>query len=185
MNMITNNSSSLSEITTGSSSGYGSSLHYLSIGSTRSDEYSNSFVDAIFKVSTKSLNILSLAGNNCYDQSCGYLPDQIQHLSALSKLYLHNLGNIQEFPEWFGNNNSFSPSLQLLHINNCKKLRHLPSKEAMLRLTKLSYLAIGRCPLLNLKKIREISDDDDSEWPKISHIPEVYEDGNQIPTHAQ
>ncbi|EYU37372.1 hypothetical protein MIMGU_mgv1a019055mg [Erythranthe guttata] len=186
MNMITTNSSSLSEITAGSSSsGHDSSLRYLSIDSTRCDEYSNSFVDAILKASTKSLNILSLAGNNCDDQSSGYLPDQIQHLTALSKLFLHDLGNIQEFPEWFGNNNSFSSSLQLLHINNCKKLRHLPSKEAMLHLTKLSYLAVGRCPLLNLKKIREISDDDDSEWPKISHIPEVYEDGNQIPTHAQ
>ncbi|KAL9162481.1 hypothetical protein ABFS82_07G092500 [Erythranthe guttata] len=186
MNMITTNSSSLSEITVGSSSsGHDSSLRYLSIDSTRCDEYSNSFIDAILKASTKSLNILSLAGNNCDDQSSGYLPDQIQHLTALSKLFLHDLGNIQEFPEWFGNNNSFSSSLQLLHINNCKKLRHLPSKEAMLRLTKLSYLAIGRCPLLNLNKIREISDDDDSEWPKISHIPEVYVDGNQIPTHAQ
>ncbi|KAL9162596.1 hypothetical protein ABFS82_07G102000 [Erythranthe guttata] len=187
MNMITTNSSSFSEIKAGSSSGHGSSLRHLSIGSTRCDEYSNSFVDAILKASAKSLNTLSLKGHNCDDQSSGYLPSQIQNLTALSRLFLHDLGNMQEFPEWFGNNSSFSSSLQLLHINNCKKLRHLPSKEAMLRLTKLSELDIGRCPLLNMKKIRERDDDenDDSEWPKISHIPKVYVDRNQIPTHGQ
>ncbi|GFP90314.1 hypothetical protein PHJA_001175300 [Phtheirospermum japonicum] len=88
-------------------------------------------------------------------------------------------------PEWFGN----LSSLETLHLWHCEKLRHLPSKQAMQRLSKLTYLWIYRCTLLISKerKRSNYNDDDnefpqifDSEWPKIPHIPEVVVDDRRI-----
>ncbi|EYU17617.1 hypothetical protein MIMGU_mgv1a018637mg [Erythranthe guttata] len=137
-----------------------------------------SLVDAILKASPKSLRKLDLYGTH-YSQ---YLPNQLQHLTTLSELCLWDFGEMEELLEWFGNNgNNLCSSLQKLTLCYFKKLRRLPSKEAMLRLSKLRYLYIYDCPMLNLKRIR---DGDDSEWPKISHIPYVSMNGIRIPTNA-
>ncbi|KAL8048974.1 hypothetical protein ABFX02_07G102700 [Erythranthe guttata] len=142
------------------------------------DEYSVSAVDAILKASAKSLHRLTLLGT----EHSRELPGQLQHLTALSELGLYDFGEMEELSDWLignNNNNNLSSSLQILHLSRCKKLRYLPSKEAMLHLTKLY---ISNCPMLHIK-----GGDSDygSEWPKISHIPYVVLDWVQIPTHAQ
>ncbi|EYU17630.1 hypothetical protein MIMGU_mgv1a024684mg [Erythranthe guttata] len=137
-------------------------------------------VDAILKATTKSLYGLALHGT----ERSRELPGQLQHLTALSRLRLYDFGEMEELPDWvIGNNNNdnnnLSSSMHMLSLYGCKKLRYLPSKEAMLRLITLN---ISDCPMLDIK-----GGDSDygSEWPQISHIPRVYVDGNQIPTHAQ
>ncbi|KAL3641606.1 hypothetical protein CASFOL_012421 [Castilleja foliolosa] len=114
-----------------------------------------------------SLRRLTLTGMEHWD--C--LPDQLQHLTSLEVLDLRDFG-IEALPEWLGN----LESLNTFTLSNCKKLRHLPSKQAMQRLSKLSDLQIYECPLLLKEKISNNDDDGedpqivDSEWPKISHI---------------
>ncbi|KAL3642076.1 hypothetical protein CASFOL_012891 [Castilleja foliolosa] len=116
-----------------------------------------------------SLGRLSLYGME--DWVC--LPDQLQHLTSLETLYLYDFG-MEALPEWFGN----LESLKVLYLLDCKKLKHLPSKQAMQRLSKLTRLQTWSCPLL-LKEKRSNNNKPrivDSEWPKISHIPEVQVD---------
>ncbi|KAL3641624.1 hypothetical protein CASFOL_012439 [Castilleja foliolosa] len=99
------------------------------------------------------------------------LPDQLQHLTSLEALDLRDFG-IETLPEWFGN----LESLEVLRLIDCKKLRRMPSKQAMQRLSKLIGLDILYCPLLLKEKRSNNVDDEivDSEWPKISHIPRIY-----------
>ncbi|KAL3641540.1 hypothetical protein CASFOL_012355 [Castilleja foliolosa] len=123
----------------------------------------NETVGAILLQCT-SLRSLELRGMEHWD--C--LPDQLQHLTSLKVLRLYNFG-IEALPEWFGN----LESLEELKLYDCEKLRHLPSQQAMQRLTNLHI----RCPLL-LKENRSNNNNEapqivDSEWPKISHIPRV------------
>ncbi|XP_047969936.1 putative disease resistance protein RGA3 [Salvia hispanica] len=74
------------------------------------------------------------------------LPQSIQNLTSLSLLKLENIG-IQELPEWLRN----LSSMQCLILVGCKKLRCLPSVDALKR---LSLLEIEDCPELCI----------DSEW---------------------
>ncbi|XP_057781732.1 putative disease resistance protein RGA3 [Salvia miltiorrhiza] len=120
-------------------------------------------VDGILQECCHSLNKLILLGM----ESCECLPESIQLLTALSELWLFDFG-MEELPEWFGN----LSSLKELYLYNCKRLRRLPSMDAMHRLTTLKLLWIRDCPELVIK--REAAD---SEWPKVSHIPEIYING--------
>ncbi|EYU40935.1 hypothetical protein MIMGU_mgv1a027109mg [Erythranthe guttata] len=139
----------------------------------QSDSDWTDIVDAVLKASTKSLRKLTLRGT----ERSRDLPDSLQHLTALSRLWLTGFGEMEALSDWLGNNNNLSSSLQRLLISHCRNFCRLPSKEAMQRLTKLTELGIYYCPLLNLKRRRDgdddNDDDDDSEWPKISHIPKV------------
>ncbi|KAL7145668.1 hypothetical protein ABFS83_07G101900 [Erythranthe nasuta] len=139
------------------------------------DEYSISVVDAILKATTKSLRVLRLHGT----EHSRELPSQLQHLTALYELYLYDFVEMEELPDWVIGNNNNNSFQKLLSLSGCNKLRCLPSKEAMLHLTKLYILD---CPMLHIKGR---DGDDGSEWPKISHIPFVYVDRVRIPTHAQ
>ncbi|GFQ00710.1 putative disease resistance protein rga3 [Phtheirospermum japonicum] len=136
----------------------------------------NEAVDAMLLQSI-SLRKLELFGMEHWDS----LPDQLQHLTSLEGLRLDDFG-IEAMPEWFGN----LSSLKELTLWGCKKLRHLPSKQAMQRLSKLTYLRIDRCPLLLLNNNNnnntnyELLQIDDSEWPKISHIPNIKVDWQRI-----
>ncbi|KAL7106391.1 hypothetical protein ACP275_07G110500 [Erythranthe tilingii] len=139
----------------------------------QSDSDWTDIVDAVLKASTKSLRKLTLRGT----ERSRDLPDSLQHLTALSRLWLTGFGEMEALSDWLGNNSNLSSSLQRLLISHCRNFCSLPSKEAMQRLTKLTELGIYYCPLLNLKRRRDgdddNDDDDDSEWPKISHIPKV------------
>ncbi|XP_057781735.1 putative disease resistance protein RGA4 isoform X2 [Salvia miltiorrhiza] len=122
-------------------------------------------VDGILQEYCHSLNKLTLVGM----ESCECLPESIQLLTALSELELNNFG-MEELPEWLGN----LSSLQQLSLCYCKRLRRLPSMDAMHRLTTLKLLFIWRCSELVIK-----SEAADSEWPKLSHIPEIYINGDE------
>jgi Leucine-rich repeat (LRR) protein len=96
------------------------------------------------------------------------VPHQLQHLTALERLEIRDF-NGEEFeealPEWLGN----LSSLQSLRILNCKNLKYMPSSTAIQRLSKLKQLRIWGCPHLKENCRKE----NGSEWPKISHIPDI------------
>ncbi|KAL0414545.1 UNVERIFIED_CONTAM: Disease resistance protein RGA2 [Sesamum radiatum] len=104
-----------------------------------------------------SLTTLRLYGRPQFES----LPDQLQHLTTLCYFELCDFG-IEALPEWFRK----LSSLQQLDIRRCNRLRHLPSKETILQLKKLTDLYITECPVLS-ERCRQ----DQSEWHKISHIP--------------
>uniref|UniRef100_A0A2K1XNL2 AAA+ ATPase domain-containing protein n=1 Tax=Populus trichocarpa TaxID=3694 RepID=A0A2K1XNL2_POPTR len=98
------------------------------------------------------------------------VPHQLQHLTALKALEIDDF-NGEEFeealPEWLAN----LSSLHFLTITNCKNLKYLPSSTAIQRLSKLKLLQISwGCPHLKENCRKE----NGSEWPKISHIPDIY-----------
>ncbi|KAL3498849.1 hypothetical protein ACH5RR_041581 [Cinchona calisaya] len=94
------------------------------------------------------------------------LPEQIQCISGLRKLSIHNFYGLETLPEWLGN----FPCLESLVLWFCKNLKQLPSAEALQRLTTLQALTIYDCPLLQ-KRCTKYSG---AEWHKIAHIPELY-----------
>ena len=106
---------------------------------------------------------------------CGWdklksVPHQLQHLTALETLHIGNFKG-EEFeealPEWLAN----LSSLRLLDIINCKNLKYMPSSTAIQRLSKLKTLQIWEgCPHLKENCRKE----NGSEWPKISHLPEIH-----------
>ncbi|KAK6161570.1 hypothetical protein DH2020_004951 [Rehmannia glutinosa] len=112
----------------------------------------------------QSLRRLSLYGIEYWDT----IPDKLQNLNSLLLLALYGFG-IKALPEWLGN----LSSLEVLYLYSCEKLRHLPSKEAMRRLTKLTELHMIDCPMLKQRCIGQ-ENEEDSEWSKISRIPQVY-----------
>ena len=71
---------------------------------------------------------------------------------------MEGLYEMLALPEWLGN----LSSLQKLYIMDCNRLLHLPTEEAMRRLTQLKTLEIYDCPNL-----------EDNEQSKIDHIPFV------------
>ncbi|CAA2974074.1 Hypothetical predicted protein [Olea europaea subsp. europaea] len=100
----------------------------------------NSFQAALDGIQrSKSLKYLSLCGWDHWDS----LPYQVQHLNSLKQLTLHGFG-IEALPNWIGG----MSSLFELELINCQKLRHMPSKEEMQRLTQLRELRVEGCPLL-------------------------------------
>ena len=98
------------------------------------------------------------------------VPHQLQHLTALESLSIRGFDG-DEFeealPDWLDK----LSSLRSLEIVGCKNLKYLPSSTAIKRLSKLKTLRIsGGCPHLS-ENCRE---GNGSEWPKISHIPQIY-----------
>ncbi|KAK9997659.1 hypothetical protein SO802_022345 [Lithocarpus litseifolius] len=73
------------------------------------------------------------------------LPDEIQHFIALKELHINGFDGMEALPEWLGK----LSSLQKLSLWCCEKLMHLPTMNAMRRLTKLERLEIIDCPKLN------------------------------------
>ncbi|XP_012829155.1 PREDICTED: disease resistance protein RGA2-like [Erythranthe guttata] len=156
-----------------------SSRGTLSTGTSCGESSHSSVFDAILKGSAKPLRTLQLYGT----KHSRDLPKELQHLTAPFEIYLYDFQEMEELPDWVignnnNNNNNLSSSLHKLGLYNCSKLRRLPSKEAMLRLTNLNLLLIYQSPMLNLKR----TPDRDSEWPKISHIPLVVVDGVAVST---
>jgi len=121
-----------------------------------------------------SIQLLNLSGSLKHLTIHGWdtlksVPHQLQHLTALENLWIINFKG-EEFeealPDWLGN----LSSLHFLTITNCKNLKYLPSSTAIQRLSKLKTLRILRgCRHLKENCRKE----NGSEWPKISHIPEI------------
>ncbi|KAM5552135.1 hypothetical protein ABKV19_026810 [Rosa sericea] len=100
------------------------------------------------------------------------LPEQIQHLTSLTYLWIDSFEGVEAIPEWLGN----LASLHSLSISECENLMYLPSVQAMQRLTRLDGLHIWYCPLLSERCTAESG----PEWPKISHIPNIKVDRQVI-----
>ncbi|KAK9138375.1 hypothetical protein Sjap_008969 [Stephania japonica] len=116
-----------------------------------------------------SLNSLHIYGWSCLKS----LPEQIQHLSRLEYLNIFGFDGMENLPDWLGK----LTALETLEISICKNLMHLPSANAMRKLTSLRKLNIQFCPLLTERckppKKRCGLCSGSSEWHKISHIYEV------------
>ncbi|KAK2971861.1 hypothetical protein RJ640_000878 [Escallonia rubra] len=93
------------------------------------------------------------------------LPVQLEQLNALKELYLRHFDGLEALPEGLGN----LSSLRSLHIYECSKLTKMPSVEAMQRLSKLEYLWISDCPLLEARCAKGSG----PEWNKIAHIRRI------------
>ncbi|GLU15043.1 hypothetical protein SLE2022_315730 [Rubroshorea leprosula] len=93
------------------------------------------------------------------------LPHQLRHLTALKQLRLQDFNGLEALPECLGD----LSSLHRLEIWNCSNLTHLPSIEAMRRLSNLQYLRILDCPKLKKRCAKKRG----REWSKISHIPNI------------
>ncbi|XP_022880668.1 putative disease resistance protein RGA4 [Olea europaea var. sylvestris] len=138
-----------------------SNLLYLGFGGFSKSIDFNSFQAALDGIQqSKSLHNFILYGWEHWDS----LPYQLQHLTSLRYLFLIDFG-FDALPEWFRD----LSSLENLFLSSLKKLRHMPSKEAMQRLAKLQNLTVIGCPLLE-KRLRE-ERGPDSEYSKVSHIP--------------
>ncbi|KAL3507449.1 hypothetical protein ACH5RR_032831 [Cinchona calisaya] len=124
-----------------------------------------------------SLRDLALYGRPHWDS----LPDQLQHLSALTDLKIRGFG-VKSLPDWFGK----LSSLEKLNLYNCEKLEHLPSHQSMTSLARLQYLCISDCPLLKERCRAENGSGPHSDWSKISHIhfividSESFKDGRKL-----
>ncbi|XP_071905644.1 putative disease resistance protein RGA3 [Coffea arabica] len=137
--------------------GYLTSLRKVKIGPF-SDDSAIEF-DWAGLASSSSLQHVSLQGM----RDTKSLPHQLQCLTTITSLYLHDFGAIEALPDWLGN----LASLEELILRRCPKLEYLPSVDAMERL-KLRRLVIRSCPLLKPRCTPESG----SEWSKISNIPE-------------
>nr|TKR63676.1 hypothetical protein D5086_0000323400 [Populus alba] len=103
------------------------------------------------------------------------VPHQLQHRTALEDLSICGFsgeGFEEALPEWMAN----LSSLRFLWIGDCKNLKYMPSSTAIQRLSKLKQLSIWGCPHLKENCTKENS----SEWPKISHILEIYREGKRV-----
>ncbi|GLT50773.1 hypothetical protein SLA2020_242350 [Shorea laevis] len=100
------------------------------------------------------------------------LPHQLRHLTALKELNLLDFNGLEALPEWLGD----LSSLHKLGIGDCSNLTHLPSIEAMRRLSNLQYLHIWRCPKLQKRCGKKRG----PEWSKISHIPNIRIHGKDV-----
>lgn len=118
-------------------------------------------VDDVLQNCCSSLGELVLMGTQIWE--C--VPESIQNLTALDSLELENF-EIEELPEWFER----LWSLKRLCLSNCTKLRSLPSRDAMQRLTKLKELRIRDCPEFRIE----------SERHKIFHGTSIYFNGHLV-----
>ncbi|GLT55757.1 hypothetical protein SLA2020_288500 [Shorea laevis] len=71
------------------------------------------------------------------------LPHQLQHFTALKRLWIRNFNGVEAFPEWLGD----LSSLTYLRIDSWNKLKSIP--EELGNLSSLSSLLIDSCNKLN------------------------------------
>ncbi|KAL0462092.1 UNVERIFIED_CONTAM: hypothetical protein Slati_0096800 [Sesamum latifolium] len=78
---------------------------------------------------------------------------------------------MEALPEWIRN----LASLEVLGLHECKRIKQLPSKEALQCLTELTDLYIEECP-----ELRERCKPHETEWHKISHIHRIILEGKWL-----
>ncbi|XP_027183555.1 putative disease resistance protein RGA3 isoform X2 [Coffea eugenioides] len=157
--------------------GFLTSLRELSIGpfSDDGDDHENSsiynefdwsgLISSSSSSSSSALRGLELIGLPHVES----LPPQIQYLTTLTSLCLWDFEGIKALPDWFGN----FAALEVLVLNGFKELGHLPSKDAVSRLTKLKRLSVSGSPLLK-ERCTSQSSGPDSQWSKVSHIQDLH-----------
>ncbi|GMI78155.1 hypothetical protein like AT3G14470 [Hibiscus trionum] len=84
---------------------------------------------------------------NGWDKPCS-LPHQLQHLTALEQLEIRDFDGLKALPKWLGN----LSSLRIICFRGCKNLVHLPSKEALQRLSNLHLFHMFSCRRLQENK---------------------------------
>ncbi|KAL2896443.1 Protein SUPPRESSOR OF npr1-1 CONSTITUTIVE 1 [Bienertia sinuspersici] len=107
------------------------------------------------------LNSLSIGGLESLDIASSSSMTSQLHFPALKLLRVIDNDCAEQVPDWVGN----LSSLQKLELEGCKNLMHLPSRDVILKMTRLTALTIRSCPLLQEKCAK-----DGAEWDKISHI---------------
>ncbi|KAK2654771.1 hypothetical protein Ddye_014627 [Dipteronia dyeriana] len=99
-------------------------------------------------------------------------------VSAFPKLKSLYFNDMEEWKEWDfeieDDNITIMPSLRLLEIDDCPKLKVLPKQ--IFRMAPLENLRIDRCPILS-DLYRERTGEN---WSDISHIPNIEIDGNYV-----
>ncbi|XP_074306826.1 putative disease resistance protein RGA3 [Silene latifolia] len=100
------------------------------------------------------------------------LPVQLGLLTTITGLRIVLFEDLEEIPEWLCN----LSSLELLEFRSCMSLKCLPSKEALLRLTRLRKLVIKDCPLLK----ECIFKDNSPEWLKVKHLNYIEIDDREV-----
>ncbi|CDP08014.1 unnamed protein product [Coffea canephora] len=115
----------------------------------------------------------------------GALPPSHPYFPSLSKLILYGWPHWESLPEQLQHLSALTlSSLERLYLYNCKKLENLPSDQTMRSLTRLTELQIEMCPLLTERRNSESSSssstDPISKWSKISHIPKIIINGQRI-----
>ncbi|KAL2893000.1 putative disease resistance protein RGA3 [Bienertia sinuspersici] len=144
-------------------------LRELKIGEFREKEEIISFVSQIKSSHSPSLPLRNV-------ELIGWpkvknMPQELQHLlssSTLQRLEIVGFDELDALPEWIGN----LSSLQALWLFDCEELKYLPSKQAMLRLSRLQHIHIINCPQLKERCSRQ-NNAPDSQWPNIQHIPNI------------
>ncbi|CDP15109.1 unnamed protein product [Coffea canephora] len=139
-----------------------SCLRVLSIGPFPDLRLEAELLSALASSSVRALTIVGWPHSNS-------LPEQLQYLTAITLLRISKFGSVETLPDWLGN----LGSLERLHLIDCEKLRYLPPMAAMRRLTKLRFLSIADCPLLQESCSK-------SERLKISHIPTILIDDERV-----
>ncbi|XP_038900029.1 putative disease resistance protein RGA3 [Benincasa hispida] len=107
--------------------------------------------------SLENLMLVDLEGSGAVQ-----LPQQLAQLTSLRSLHISHFNGVEDLPECFGN----FTSLEVLKLYNCVKLKNMPSKEAMSKLTRLKSLRVYGCSQLELNE-------GDFEWVNISHVPTI------------
>ncbi|XP_060176628.1 putative disease resistance protein RGA1 isoform X2 [Lycium barbarum] len=98
----------------------------------------------------------------------------INAMPKLRSLWILNCPLLEALSDGLGN----LVSLEELRLLSCDKLKYLPSRDAMRRLTKLRELVIDGCP--ELEESCSNRSGPNSQWSKISHIPEIWAGGRII-----
>ncbi|KAL6328070.1 hypothetical protein AAG906_033342 [Vitis piasezkii] len=97
------------------------------------------------------------------------LPKGLLQVTSLQSLTIGDCSGLATLPDWIGS----LTSLKELQISDCPKLKSLP--EEIRCLSTLQTLRISLCRQLLERCQMEIGED----WPKISHVPEIYINGQR------
>ncbi|RVW15152.1 putative disease resistance protein RGA4 [Vitis vinifera] len=97
------------------------------------------------------------------------LPKGLLQVTSLQSLTIGDCSGLATLPDWIGS----LTSLKELQISDCPKLKSLP--EEIRCLSTLQTLRISLCRHLLERCQMEIGED----WPKISHVPEIYINGQR------
>ncbi|KAK9713872.1 hypothetical protein RND81_06G056400 [Saponaria officinalis] len=137
-------------------------LTTLEIGRFKDEEEQEKYFSNVTPIQrNQSITDLYLEGNPNIES----LPEQLKLLTGIKVLAIRNFDDLAELHIWVAH----LSSLEELWLGRCSNLKHLPSKEVFLQMTRLRELHIWECPIL----AESCGNVDAPDWSKISHIPFV------------